>query len=207
MTSFEALAVETHLNNRLINIDTQQLVAQCQAGDTRAIEMLIRAHHPTVYRLALSVLNDPADADEAAQEALLAALAALDSYQGKAAFSTWLYTITLNACRQHLRRQRFQERLKNLVSRVWQTESADLEAPEQQVIRRDRHAALRQAVNRLGEKHRLPVILRYYHNLPIAEIAQMLAVNEGTIHSRLNTARAQLRLSLDKEGVAWPPSH
>ena len=48
----------------------------------------------------------------------------------------------------------------------------------------------------LGEKQRLPVILRYYHNLPVGEIAQILEINEGTVHSRLNTARARLKAAL-----------
>jgi len=57
-------------------------------------------------------------------------------------------------------------------------------------------AAVWRAVNALGEKHRLPVILRYYHGFSTAEIAQLLDLNEGTVHSRLNTARERLRHAL-----------
>lgn len=172
---------------------------RCRAGDPGAIEALVSTHRPAIYRLALSILDDPAEADEATQETFLAALRALPGYRGDAAFSTWLYRIGVNVCRGRLRRGRAWQRLKDAVQAAqrWVVESPP--TPEAAAARRETHAAVGRAVQALGEKHRLPVILRYYHGLSVAEIAQVLEVNEGTVHSRLSIARDRLRLALQGE--------
>jgi RNA polymerase sigma-70 factor (ECF subfamily) len=171
------------------------LVRQAQLADALAVERLVHAHRPKVYRLALSILDDPAEADEAAQDALLAALNALDSYRGEAAFTTWLYAITLNICRGRLRQRQTAERLLGALKALfWSGER--LPAPEEQVLRSEADAAVWCAVRELDEKHRLPVILRYYHDFSMDEIAQMLKTPEGTVRSRLHTARERLRVAL-----------
>lgn len=76
-------------------VDTIQLLSRCQNGDSLAIEALVRTYTSLVYQLALSALDDPAEADEATQDALVAALRKLDSFRGQAKFTIWLYTITL----------------------------------------------------------------------------------------------------------------
>ena len=81
------------------------LLASCQAGDAQAIAELVETYRPALFRLALSILDDPAEADEAAQDAFVAALGALRGYRREAAFTTWLYAITVNVCRGRLRRQ------------------------------------------------------------------------------------------------------
>jgi RNA polymerase sigma-70 factor, ECF subfamily len=64
------------------------------------------------------------------------------------------------------------------------------------VIQNEKEAAIWQSLNQLDERHRIVVILRYFHELPITEISEILSVNEGTIHSRLHTAREKLREAL-----------
>lgn len=162
-----------------------------------AIEGWVTAHRPMVYRLALSILDDAAEADEAAQDALLAALKAFDSYRGEAAFSTWLYTITLNVCRAQLRKRQTAERLRRTLKTFFWPAADKPRLPEEDVILNEREADVWQAVNELDDKHRLPVILRYYHDFSTDEIARMLTINEGTVRSRLHTAREQLRVRLN----------
>lgn len=150
-----------------------------------------------VYRLALSILDDAAEADEAAQDALLAALKALDTYRGQAAFSTWLYAITVNVCRARLRKRQTAERLlRSLTTFFWPTADRP-HGPEEAAIHNETEADVWRAVSALDEKHRLPIILRYYHDFSTDEIARMLTINEGTVRSRLHTAREQLRLRLN----------
>lgn len=149
-----------------------------------------------VYRLALSILDDAAEADEAAQDALLAALRAFDSYRGEATFSTWLYTITLNVCRARLRKRQTAERLLRTLKTIFWPLADKPRLPEEDAILNERAADVWQAVNELDERHRLPVILRYYHDFSTDEIARMLTLNEGTVRSRLHTAREQLRVRL-----------
>ena len=169
---------------------------RCRAGDPGAIEALVQTHQSAVYRLALSILDDPAEADEAAQETFLAALRALPSYRGDAAFTTWLYRIALNVSRGRLRKGRAWQRLKDALQSALRLSGEPAEHPEAAAARRETRAAVWRAVRGLGEKHRLPVILRYYHGLSVAEIAEVLDVNEGTVHSRLSIARDRLRVAL-----------
>jgi RNA polymerase sigma-70 factor (ECF subfamily) len=174
---------------------------RCRAGDPGAVEAFVAAHQQAIFRLAVSILDDPAEADEATQETFLAALRALPSYRGDAAFNTWLYRIAVNVCRGRLRKGRTWQRLKDLLQAAWHVTGEPAEHPEAAAARSETRAAVWRAVQALGEKHRLPVILRYYHGLSVAEIAQVLAVNEGTVHSRLSIARDRLRGALQSEAA------
>jgi len=177
-------------------VDTAQLIERCRAGDVLAIEALVRAHGPAVYRLALSLLDDPAEADEAAQDVFVAALRALKTYRGEAALTTWLYAITLNVCRARLRQRRTWGRLLGVLRALFRPGGAAPAEPEAVVIQHEADAELWEAVAALDEKHRLPVILRYAQGFSTAEIAQLLGISEGTVHSRLFTARERLRARL-----------
>jgi RNA polymerase sigma-70 factor (ECF subfamily) len=178
-------------------VDTGHLILRCREGDTRAIEQLIAGHYATVYRLALAILDDSAEADDAAQEVFIAALGALDSYRGESALSTWLYAITVNKCRDRLKKSQSRRRLERVLHSIfpaWHDPAGP--SAESAALQNERDEAVRRAVNSLGEKQRLPVILRYYHGLSISEIANVLDINEGTIHSRLSIARERLHILL-----------
>lgn len=175
------------------------LLQRCRAGDPAAIQSFVREHERQVYRLALSILNDPHEADEATQDAFLAALRSLDGYRGEAAPSTWLYAITVNVCRMRLRKRRGWERLVEQVKAWALGEAASPPRIEEAVLQNERDRRLWEAVQALGEKHRLPVLLFYYHDLPVKEIALMLEIREGTVLSRLATARGRLRRALESE--------
>jgi RNA polymerase sigma-70 factor (ECF subfamily) len=176
---------------------TYHLVQHCLDGDEDAIETLVHTYQHLVYRLAYSILDDAAEADEAAQDTFVSALGALRSYRGEAAFKTWLYAITVNVCRGRLRKRRAKERLQHAVQVVFQVTRSDVEHPENAVASREIDEAVRQAVRALNEKLQLPIILRYEHELPIAEIAQILKVSERTVHTRLRAAHDQLRRTLN----------
>jgi RNA polymerase sigma-70 factor, ECF subfamily len=173
-------------------METARMITLCREGDEGAVETLVSHYQKPTYRLALSILEDPFEAEEAAQDALLAALGALDSYRGDSSFNTWLHAITVNICRSRLRKRQTWDRLKNTILAIFRTGGDTPPPPEEMIIQDEADTALWQAVHKLDEKHRLPVILRYYHNFSIAEIAEMLKVNEGTIHSRLSIARDRL---------------
>jgi RNA polymerase sigma-70 factor, ECF subfamily len=172
------------------------LVAECIAGNQAAIEALIREYEADVFRLALSILDDQADAHEVTQETFIAALRALPSYQERQSFKSWLYVIALNLSRSHLRKRKFLEKLKNATTTLFRLESQKQTSPEEAVVHSEKEAAVWNELNKLDERHRLVVILRYFQDLSITEISEILGINEGTIHSRLYTARERLRISL-----------
>jgi RNA polymerase sigma-70 factor, ECF subfamily len=179
---------------------THHLAERFQSGDLAAVEAFVQAHHQSVYRLALSILDDAAEADEAAQDSLLAAVRALGTYRGDCAFSTWLYTITANICRSRLRKRGTQTRLLNTLQSIFRLHAPAEPLPEDTTIGNETGSALWQAIAALDEKLRLPVVLRYYHDLTISEIARVLGTSERTIYNRLNTAHAQLKGTLAERG-------
>lgn len=178
-------------------VDTMQLLNRCQAGDSLAIEALVRSYTPLVYRLALSILDDPAEADEAAQDAMVAALSKLNTFRGQAKFTTWLYAITLNVCRGRFRQRRAQARLAGALQLLLRFAEPITPPPEQITLRQEQDAALWQAIKALDDRRRETVILRYYHELTLPEIGQVLGVSERTIRTWLHTAHEQLRRILE----------
>lgn len=179
-----------------------ELIAACIQGDETAIAQLVQEHQLGVFRLALSVLSDPSEANEAAQDTFIAALRALKSYKETTSFKAWLYTITLNISRSRLRKRRTQERLQRTLTSIFHVRSQGVPNLEEAVIHNDEDAALWEALGALGEKHRIPLVLRYYHDFTIAEIAELMNIKEGTVHSRLSIGRERLRAILSNSRKA-----
>lgn len=175
------------------NPDLALLLSNCTAGEPQAIAQFYQTYHLDVYRMALSILDDPGEADEAAQEALLQAIARLPSYRGEASFKSWLYTITLNICRGRLRKQRVRQRLQQTLFILFGLGNTRPLHPEEQVIQNEAETALWQSIRGLPENLRLTITLRYYHSLPINEIAQIMQVSQRTVHNRLRDAHSRLR--------------
>lgn len=181
---------------RMTEAHPSRLISECIAGNEDAIDFLVRQHETGVFRLALSVLGDPAEADEVMQETFLSALKALPSYQERQSFRAWLYRIALNHSRSRLRKRKSLERLRSTLTQIFRVEAEKHNSPEETVIENEKEAALWHSLNGLDERLRIVVILRYFHELPVTEIAEVLSVREGTIHSRLHGAREKLRGAL-----------
>jgi RNA polymerase sigma-70 factor (ECF subfamily) len=176
-----------------------RLMEGCRAGDAAAVERFVQTYQQDVYRLALSILDDSSEAEDATQETLLAALRALDMFRGGSSLKTWLYSITVNMCRTRLQQFKRRERLAEILGGILRIQNARPPLVEEGVIQNESDDAFWHAIRGLKERHRIPIVLRYYQNLSVAEIAAILQIPEGTVHSRLNTARRQLHAVL-KEG-------
>jgi RNA polymerase sigma-70 factor, ECF subfamily len=174
-----------------------RLIELCKVGDSSAIEHFVQTYQQDVYHLALSILDDTSEAEDVTQEALLTALRSLDSFRGASSLKTWLYSITVNICRNRLQRHKTYERLTKILGDILQVRSTP--SVEEDAIQSESDESLWRAIHHMDEKHRIPIVLRYYHDLSVAEIANILQIPEGTVHSRLNTARRQLHEIL-KEG-------
>ncbi|MBK7453697.1 MAG: RNA polymerase sigma factor [Anaerolineales bacterium] len=171
---------------------------QCREGDSLAIEKMVHTYQKDVYRLALSILEDPDEAEDSTQETFLAALRAISSFREDAAFKTWLFSITINVCRSRLQRGKTRGRLQQILQSLFHLRD-EVEHPEKTAMQNQADAEIWNALRRLDEKHRIPIVLRYYHDLPITDIARMLNIPPGTVHSRLNHAREKLRAYLKEE--------
>jgi RNA polymerase sigma-70 factor (ECF subfamily) len=174
-----------------------RLIELCKAGDSAAVEDFVQTYQREVYCLALSILDDSHEAEDATQESLLAALRGLENYKGQSSLKTWLFSITVNTCRTRLQRRKRAETLKQILNGIFQR--AQSPSVEEDAIQNASNEALWGAVHSMDAKYRIPIVLRYVHDLSVAEISKILQIPEGTVHSRLNTARRKLHAVL-KEG-------
>lgn len=174
-----------------------QLVLACRAGDRIAVETFVRSYKAPLYRLALSLLDDPQEADEATQEALLVALEKLDSFRGQAQLKTWLYTITLNVCRGLLRKRGMRERLAQAWNALGLARNPRERDPDDIASANEVRARLWQAVWSLPNNEREVIVLRYYHEFEFVEIARIVGVSDRTIRTRNQNALGKLRAQLE----------
>ena len=182
----------------MITAEPSQLLLDCIAGDEQSIETLVRQYETDVFRLALSIVGEAGDANEVTQETFIAALKSLSSYREKSSFKAWLFTIAVNTSRSHLRKRKALERLRTTLTAIFQIDSQKQALPEDLVIQNETEAFIWNSLNKLDERHRMVVVLRYFHDLTISEISEILSVNEGTVHSRLHNAREKLKVALSQ---------
>ena len=171
-------------------IDDRDLIARAQQGDRQAFTELVTRHQAGVVSLAYRMCGDLRLAEDAAQDAFVRVWQNLNSYKPQYAFRSWLYRIAANAALDALRRERPTAELDPL-------SMADPGATPEQTAEEDQRAAqVHRAIAQLSPALRMVLILREYQELPYQEIAEALDIPVGTVMSRLNSARAQLRKEL-----------
>lgn len=178
------------------------LVSALNSGDARAVQVMVRTYHIPLFRLALSMLDDADEADEATQDAFLLALKKIDSFRGQADFKTWLYAITLNVCRGRLRKRHSRERIARLVQAWFSPDKHAPAQPEHFAEQNERDALVWQAIRALPENEREAIVLRYYHELSTSEIAQIAGIGDRAVRMRLENAHAKIRAQLQGK-VEW----
>lgn len=159
---------------------------------------VITHHSPRFRRIALARLGNPADAEDAVQDALLSALTHVDQFRGQAKMSTWLTAIVINSARMKLRRHSGQVQISLDETVQEQTSLADFvpdSRPSPEDVYRDREivATLARASSRLSPALRTTFELRYVDGLSIRETAHLMGVPTGTVKARLVRARLRLR--------------
>jgi RNA polymerase sigma-70 factor, ECF subfamily len=181
-------------------MEPNELIQHCLRGEESAVNTLVRSYQGMIFRLALSILDDPCEAEEAAQDALMLALHSLGSFQGQSRFTTWLTAITINVCRDRLRRKRSRFNVLQRILGSVQHDHQQENGPEEAIARREDKQLVWKSVSELDDKHRLPLILYYFHDLPVDEIAEVLDLPKATIYSRLQAGRDKVYGRLKAQG-------
>jgi RNA polymerase sigma-70 factor, ECF subfamily len=171
----------------------RELIARAQRGDNRAFGELVRLHRAGVVRVIYRMCGDANLAEEAAQEAFLRAWQNLKNYQQQYAFRSWVYRIGVNAALDFLRRER---RLTGIDEAGGENLRLPGPGPEASAETNERAERVQRAVMDLPTGQRTVLVLREWGELSYAEIAAALKIPPGTVMSRLNSARTQLRKSL-----------
>ncbi|HET9913661.1 MAG TPA: RNA polymerase sigma factor [Anaerolineales bacterium] len=169
-----------------------QIILRAQSGDREAFATLFEQYKNLVYKTAYLMLGERNEAEDALQEVFVQVYRSLSRFDPrKAAFTTWLHRVTFNHCLNQSRRKHpFMLPLED-ISPTLKSEFSGAELAEEEI--------LQQAIGKLTDKQRAVVILRYYWDLPYAEIAQILDIPLGTVKSRIDLALKTLRKVLEEQ--------
>ncbi len=172
-------------------------VNRCKAGDPDAFEPLVHKFAGRIQRLAWGILGDwREEADDAVQEIFLKAYLALPRFRGDAKFSTWLYRIAVNHCRDIIRRSplRSVPLDENLLPNTEDINYTNRETENAQNSPQEEKSAetLQFLLGQLNERHRRILVMRELESMSYDEIGETLRIPPGTVRSRLNRARASL---------------
>ena len=170
----------------------RDLVESAQAGDHDAFEALMAPEFDRLYAVARRILRDPDRVDDAVQECLVRAWRDLRGLRDPDRFQAWLYRSLVNACRDEARRQR-------RVAPQLRAIPTDLVAPGSRadmIVERDE---IERGFRRLPVDQRVVLVMHHYLSMPPPEIAAVLGVPVGTIHSRLHYAIEAMRAVLEAD--------
>jgi len=181
----------------------EELVAATRDGDASAFDQLVRRWDRKIHGAAFRVLGSHEDAREVSQEAFLKAYRAIGGFQQRARFSSWLYQIALNLCRDRLRRKR--GRYLVSLDEMGEDEGARL-LPQAPSVHGDVEALdlserVARAVAELAPEQREVIVLKEYQDLTFAEIAEILGTPVSTVKTRLYRGLTQLRRRLERDGL------
>jgi RNA polymerase sigma-70 factor (ECF subfamily) len=179
---------------------TEELMARVQQSDMEAYRELIRRYQNKVYRVISGYHRDREDAMEVLQDTFLKVYTARQTWERKSSFSGWLYRIAINASIDRYRREE-RKRTASLEEMVESQEqssatSSQHRTPLEQIREGERRRVLEAAVRRLPERQRKVVSLRYFAELQLEEIAQVLGCPLGTVKSNLHKAVLSLKAIL-----------
>jgi RNA polymerase sigma-70 factor (ECF subfamily) len=182
----------------------EELVARSVDGDRDSFNQLVVRWERPIYALAYRVIGREEDARDVCQETFLRAFRALKGFKGQAKFSSWLYRITLNLCRDWIRRERrtpVAEAPEGVDLIELASEASPTESIEELVARRELGRAVAKAMAVLPEDQRTAIILKEYHGLTFQEIADLLGCPLSTVKTRLYQGLTVLRRQLERAGV------
>jgi len=187
----------------------EDLVLAVQSGDTDSLGVLVARWEQPLFRFAFRLLQRTEDARDVCQETFLRILTRSERFRVGARFSTWMYQIALNLCRDHMRRRKRWRFLAldasepavehQVEARVAGREDED---PAAALERHESRRAIRKALGTLAPEQREVLVLKEFEGLKFREIAEVLGCPESTVKSRMYYGLTALKNALSREGIA-----
>lgn len=182
--------------------EDRALVTAAQKGENKAFETLLKKYRKSVYYLLLKMVKNADDAEDLTQEAFAKAFNSIEKFDSKFAFSTWLFRIATNNCIDFIRKKRVQT--ISIDSAIEGDDGSTMHFdvrdnnldPNEAMLKQQRKKYLNMAIERLPEKYRTLVHLRYFRELSYEEVAGELAIPLGTVKAQLFRARELLNQEL-----------
>ena len=176
--------------------DEEHIIRRCLAGDKEAFSVLVERYKTMVYTVSYRMLGDADSANDAAQDSFIAAYGALKNFRFGSKFSTWLYAITVNKCRDHIRTAR---------DRVSVDDIAELRAdpagtPEQRFADSETGNRVQAALDTLPADYREVLVMKHIQGLSYEEIAEVVGASIPALKVRAHRGRELLRKAMEKAG-------
>ncbi len=176
----------------------EQLIRETLSGSNKSFGELVQKYQQQVFRTAMGFVHSKEDAEDIAQDVFIKVFHALETFEGKSQFPTWLYRITVNVCINHINKNKWQKLLnipndgfKSILNR-----SDDKKNALQQIEESEREQAIKNAIDLLPTKQRTAFILSKYEDLSQREIAEIMKITEGAVEQLLQRAKLFLRKKL-----------
>ena len=181
-------------------LDDEELVGKARAGEREAMTVLLGRHHDRIRSIAKRISGNEADADDAAQEAMISILRRLDSFDERAKFSTWCYRVAANSAIDELRR-RGRQPLVGLPSH----EDGSIDesrlgenAPDQAIENIALRTDVDEILSSIPDNFRIPVVLRDLCDMSYDQIAEATGTAPGTVRSRISRGRSMIAAALEE---------
>lgn len=193
--------VNTKTSAKVSDLD---LINQFKKGSDKAFEALILRHESKMYSIALRYTRNAEDAEEVIQETCLKLFSKLKTFEGKSAFTSWLYRVVVNHSLMHLRKKRqekatlFEDLSFYTKNQCFERASEDLLQADSRSIQHETREALETAINKLADEYKTVFIMRDVDGLNNEEVSQILKISVPAVKSRLHRARLMLQKRLDR---------
>ena len=193
----------------MLALDEKELISLSQKGDIDAFEELVARYERKVYTIAYRYMGNPEDASDLAQETFLKVFKSIDKFRGESSFSTWIYRITANICKDELRKIKRKPQT-SLDQEIWLDEGSVIRqvvdekpTPDEVFEQKELWNYLQDLIANLSPEYRMVIVLRDINGYSYEEIAQITETSLGTVKSRLNRARKALseQINLLKGGI------
>lgn len=181
------------------------LIKKAAKGDKKSFEILMDGYMGVIYNVALRMAGNRDDTEDMTQEILIKVFRSLASFKGNSKFSTWIYRVAVNTCLDELKKKKNKTHISldadfgndDGESRIEIRDETP--SPEKRAEQRELREIVASAISKLSDEHKTVIVLRDLRGLSYSEIAEILGCSDGTVKSRINRARAQLKGILEKD--------
>ena len=179
---------------------TKELLDRARLGDDKALESLLMAVQPQLYRFSMKMCRHPEDAQDVLQESMLAMARSFKDFRGGSSLSTWLFSIARNFCIKQRRKSKFAPKQEESLEQLKPTQKAMLTStapgPHQRAESAEVWRKVDAGIRKMDPSYREVLVLRDIEGLSAREVAEIIGVSTSAVKSRLHRARTQLRTQL-----------
>lgn len=181
-------------------ISDHEIITRILSGEKNLYALILRRYNQRLYRIAMSIIDDDAEAEDVMQVTYINAYENLEKFAFKASFSTWLTRILINESLLRLKKRGKSINMNDDImdKEIYQQYRTEVQTPVSKMLNAELKLALEEAIRRLPEKYRTIFIMREIEDMNVAETQACLAISEVNVKVRLNRAKALLKESLSE---------